>query len=228
MMENEIIKLDNVGKVYGRNEYKTTALRDVTLQIFEKDFVSIMGPSGSGKSTLLNIIGFMDVATSGKYYLRGQDTSKLTQRKFYKLRNGEVSFIFQQFALIKEYSVYENIKLPLLYRRMPNKEKKSKIHYYAEKLGIADLLGKKPTQLSGGQQQRTAIARALASEANIILADEPTGALDQKNGHELMKILSNLNSEGKTILVITHDHTVASYCSRNICIEDGQIVNDDF
>lgn len=190
-MKNVIIKLDNINKIYGKNDYKTVALKDINLEFFEGDFVSIMGPSGSGKTTLLNIIGFVDTATSGKYFLRGEDVNKLARGKFHKLRGTEVSFVFQQFALLKDYSVYENIQLPLLYRKISKKDKKSKVICYAEKLGITDLLNKKPSQLSGGQQQRVAIARALASESNIILADEPTGALDQKNGNELMKILTN-------------------------------------
>jgi putative ABC transport system ATP-binding protein len=226
-MKNVIIKLDNINKIYGKNDYKTVALKDINLEFFEEDFVSIMGPSGSGKTTLLNIIGFVDTATSGKYFLRGEDVNKLARGKFHKLRGTEVSFVFQQFALLKDYSVYENIQLPLLYRKISKKDKKSKVICYAEKLGITDLLNKKPSQLSGGQQQRVAIARALASESNIILADEPTGALDQKNGNELMKILTNLNTEGKTILVITHDQNIANYCTRNICIEDGKIISDN-
>ncbi|ABN51622.1 MAG TPA: ABC transporter ATP-binding protein [Hungateiclostridium thermocellum] len=225
-MKNAIIRLENISKIYGKDDYKTVALKDINLEIFEGDFVSIMGPSGSGKTTLLNIIGFIDTPTDGKYFLKGQDVNKMARGKFHKLRGTEVSFIFQQFALLKDYTAYENIQLPLLYRKMSRKEKKAKILFYAEKLGIGDILHKKPSQLSGGQQQRVAIARALASEANIILADEPTGALDQKKGNELMKILAGLNKEGKTILVVTHDPNIANYCIRNIRIEDGKIISD--
>jgi len=224
-MDN-VIKLNDIVKIYGTGQSKVVALNNVSLEISKGEYISIMGPSGSGKSTLLNILGCMDTATSGQYYINGRDVSKLKRKDFNRIRNCEVSFIFQNFALLKNYSVYENVELPLCHRKMSHREKKNKIMSYLDKLGIADLANKKPTEISGGQQQRVAIARALVSDAGIILADEPTGALDQKTGRELMELLSTINNEGKTIIIVTHDKNVASNCKRNILLTDGQIVED--
>ncbi|WP_066675020.1 ABC transporter ATP-binding protein [Clostridium septicum] len=216
----ELIKLKGLNKKYGENFY---ALKDVNLDIMEKDFVSIMGPSGSGKSTLLNIIGCMDSVTSGEYYLDGKLVNKLNGNKLSLIRNKDISFVFQHFAIMKDYNVYDNVELPLLRRKLSKKERKSKIKEILKRLDIEDQIKKMPNELSGGQQQRVAIARALVSEAKIILADEPTGALDKKTGEDIMNLLKELNDEGKTIVLITHDEKVDSYAKRHIKIEDGKL-----
>lgn len=217
-----IIELQNIGKVYGKGESATVALADVNLKIEKGEFWAIMGPSGSGKSTLLNILGCMDVPTSGNYLLKGKNLGKSTPNQLSQIRNQTVSFIFQQFALLNDYNVYDNIELPLLCQKFSKRERKERVRYYMKRLGIENLARKKPTQISGGQQQRVAIARALVTKADIILADEPTGALDQKTGQELMSLLCEINEEGKTILLVTHDEKVASVTKRQIRIQDGK------
>ena len=196
-----IIELKEIYKIYGKSDYRTIALNNINLAIEKGDFLAIMGPSGSGKSTFLNILGCMDVPTSGEYYLNGVLTNSQSDRALSNIRNHTVSFIFQNFALLKDYSLYENIELPLLHRKIPSKQKKEKIMHYASKLGINSILRRKPQETSGGQQQRAAIARALVCESEVILADEPTGALDQKTGENLLLLLKQINQEGKTILI---------------------------
>ena len=218
-----LIQLKDVSKIYGKDESKTIALDNININIEKGDFLSIMGPSGSGKSTFLNIVGCMDVATQGEYYLDNILVNKLKNNELSKIRNEKVSFIFQHFALMKDYSIYDNIALPLMYRKITNKDRNILISKYAERLGIHNQLKKKPGELSGGQQQRVAIARALVSESQVILADEPTGALDQKTGQELLNLLKEINNEGKTIILITHDEKVARQCSRSIYIRDGKL-----
>lgn len=217
-----IIELKNINKTYGKGESATVALTDVNLKIQEGEFWVIMGPSGSGKSTLLNILGCMDVPSSGDYLLKGKKLSQSTPNQLSRIRNQTVSFIFQQFALLNDYNIYDNIELPLLCQKLSKKERKDRVQYYMERLGIQSLARKKPTQISGGQQQRVAIARALVTKADIILADEPTGALDQKTGQELMALLREINKEGKTILLVTHDEKVASVAKKQIHIQDGK------
>lgn len=221
-----IIKLQNISKIYGKSNFTTYALKNVDLNINKGEYLAIMGPSGSGKSTLLNLIGCMDGQTEGKYFLNNKDVSLLSNKELSKVRNNVISFIFQHFALMKEYSVYDNVELPLSFRKISKKTKRELVINHLKRLGIEDQIKKKPGQLSGGQQQRVAIARALCTEADIILADEPTGALDQKNGKDIMDILTQLNNSGKTIIVVTHDPVVASYCKRVITIKDGEIVGD--
>lgn len=218
-----IIEINNLSKTYGELEHKIYALKNINLNISEGEFVAIMGPSGSGKSTLLNIIGCMDKATEGEYILNGKKIYNLKNRELSKIRNEVVSFIFQHFALMKNYNVYENVELPLTHRNIGSKDKKKIVIETLRKLGIEDQRRKKPSKLSGGQQQRVAIARAIVSNSKIILADEPTGALDQNTGMEVMKILEELNKEGKTIIVITHDPNIAKKCKRVIYIKDGTI-----
>lgn len=217
-----IIELQNINKVYGKGESATVALTDVNLKVEQGEFWAIMGPSGSGKSTLLNILGCMDVPTSGNYLLKGKNLGKSTPNQLSQIRNQTVSFIFQQFALLNDYNVYDNIELPLLCQKLSKRERTERVRYYMKRLGIENLARKKPTQISGGQQQRVAIARALVTKADIILADEPTGALDQKTGQELMSLLCEINEEGKTILLVTHDEKVASVTKRQIRIQDGK------
>ncbi|SHN72455.1 ABC transporter ATP-binding protein [Desulfitobacterium chlororespirans] len=219
-----IIELKEIYKIYGKSDYRTIALNNINLAIEKGDFLAIMGPSGSGKSTFLNILGCMDVPTSGEYYLNGVLTNSQSDRALSNIRNHTVSFIFQNFALLKDYSLYENIELPLLHRKIPAKQKKEKIMHYASKLGINSILRKKPQETSGGQQQRAAIARALVCESEVILADEPTGALDQKTGENLLLLLKQINQEGKTILIVTHDNKTANYANKIITINDGEIV----
>ena len=217
-----IIELQNLWKVYGSGDAATLALKNVNLKIEEGEFWSIMGPSGSGKSTLLNILGCMDKPSDGTYILKGQDVSNYNANELSTMRNEVISFVFQNFALLNDYSVYDNIVLPLNCRRMSQKEKRERARAIMEKLGIEKLSKKKPTQISGGQQQRVAIARALISEPDILLADEPTGALDRKNGEELMKILKEINEEGRTVIIVTHDEKVASVAKKRLYIEDGE------
>jgi putative ABC transport system ATP-binding protein len=219
-----IIEMKEVTKIYGKSDYQTIALKQINLVIEKGDFLAIMGPSGSGKSTFLNIVGCMDIPTKGEYYLNGQLIKSQTDRQLSDIRNHTVSFIFQNFALLKDYSLYENIELPLLHRKISAKKKRERILHYAAKLEIENILAKKPTETSGGQQQRAAIARALVCESEIILADEPTGALDQRTGENLLLLLKQINQEGKTILIVTHDSKTAGYANRTITIRDGQIV----
>ncbi|MGN0550843.1 MAG: ABC transporter ATP-binding protein [Acutalibacteraceae bacterium] len=221
----KLLELKNISKIYGKGEFATKALVDVNLTINKGDFCAIMGPSGSGKSTLLNIIGCMDTPTSGKYILKGQDVSKLKNKQLSKMRNKVVSFVFQYFALMDEYTVFDNIMLPLNCQKISSKEKRERVNYYMGRLGIEKYSRKKPHQLSGGQQQRVAIARALVSNSDVILADEPTGALDSNTGEELMELLQEINDTGKTIILVTHNEKVAEKCKSIIYIEDGKIVD---
>lgn len=217
-----LMELNNVSKIYGKGEYETTALSNVNLKVESGEFWSIMGPSGSGKSTLLNILGCMDTVSSGNYIIKGKSVKSMTRNELSKVRNEVVSFVFQHFALLNDYTVYENIELPLNCQKISNREKKARIEYYMERLGISQFAKKKPTQISGGQQQRVAIARAMVTKADVILADEPTGALDQKTGAELMKLLKEINEEGKTIILVTHDEKVAAFANKRIIIRDGK------
>lgn len=221
----KILELKNIFKIYGKGDSETKALAGVDLTIEKGDFCAIMGPSGSGKSTLLNILGCMDTPTSGEYILKGQDVSKMKNKQLSKLRNQVISFVFQYFALMDEYTVFDNIMLPLNCQKYSYKEKKDRVNYYMKRLGIEKYAKKKPTQLSGGQQQRVAIARALVSNADIILADEPTGALDSTTGEELMELLQEINESGKTLILVTHNEKVAEKCNYVIYIEDGKIVD---
>lgn len=218
-----LIELKNISKIYGKNESETIALNKINISVKKGDLLAIMGPSGSGKSTLLNIIGCMDIPSSGEYYLKNNLINNLSNKQLSKIRNLTISFVFQHFALMKDYTVYDNIELPLVYRKLSKKNKKDLVIKYASYLGIENQLYKKPHELSGGQQQRVAIARALVSESEIILADEPTGALDQKTGQELLILLKKINKQGKTIIIVTHDQKIASYCNRTITLNDGKI-----
>lgn len=219
-----MIELKNISKRYAPGGVVTDALRGVSLTVGDGEFAAVMGASGSGKSTLLNIIGCMDTASGGEYFLDGREVSKLSSKELSKIRGEKITFVFQNFALMEKYTAYENIELPLLNRGVPASERKRKAHEAAERLGISGQLKKLPKQMSGGQQQRVALARALASGADIILADEPTGALDKKTGTELMEIFSELNKNGKTIIIVTHDRAVADCADRIITISDGRII----
>ncbi len=219
-----MIQLKNISKQYTLGDIITNALNNVSLTISDGEFVAIMGASGSGKSTLLNIIGCMDTPTVGEYLLDDRKVSELNSRELSNIRNTKITFVFQNFALMEKYTAYENIELPLVNRRVPVNERRHIVEEAAARLGITEQLRKLPKQMSGGQQQRAALARALASGADIILADEPTGALDKKTGIELMETLKALNSDGKTIIIVTHDPNVAGYADRVITISDGRII----
>lgn len=221
-----MIQLNGVYKEYKTGNTVTEALSNVSLEIDRGEFAAVMGTSGSGKSTLLNIIGCMDKPSRGEYMLNGRLVSSLSDRELSVVRNQSITFVFQHFALMEKYTAFENIALPLLKRRMPKSARRKIVTESAEMMGVGDQLRKLPKQMSGGQQQRIAIARALASGADIILADEPTGALDQKNSEELMLILKRLNDTGKTVILVTHDADVAKYAQRTIFITDGRIAND--
>lgn len=221
-----MIKTKNLNKVFRTEEVETLALSDINLEIKEKEFIAIMGPSGCGKSTLLNILGLLDNPSSGQYYLNGVDISGYTEKMRTNLRKGLIGFVFQSFNLIEELNVYENIELPLLYTSMPSKERKQKVNAAMERMSIIHREKHFPQQLSGGQQQRVAIARAVVAEPKIILADEPTGNLDSKNGREVMNLLSQLNEEGATIIMVTHSQHDAGYAKKIINLFDGKIVNE--
>ncbi|MGG7144404.1 ABC transporter ATP-binding protein [Clostridium nigeriense] len=220
----ELLKLENISKIYDNN---TIVLDNINLKIRKGELIAIMGPSGSGKSTLLNILGIVDSKTSGNYYINGKEVEELIKNKPNKLRNSFFSFIFQYFALLKQYTVLENVMLPLTYRKCSNKERIIKSEFYLKKVGLLEHKDKKINKLSGGQQQRVAIARALVTEAEIILADEPTGNLDQKTGQDIMELLLEINKLGKTIIIVTHDYNIAKQCSRIIKIVDGKIISDE-
>ncbi|MBN7575801.1 MULTISPECIES: ABC transporter ATP-binding protein [Clostridium] len=218
-----ILDLRNIYKTYGKGDNEVVAVDGISLKVDKGDIIAIMGPSGCGKSTLLNILGCIDIPGQGEYYIDDfqVDFKKLNQLS--KIRNEKISFIFQNFALIKDLSVLENIMLPLKFRGIPRKERVNKAIKYLNELDIFNLKNKSIRQLSGGQQQRVAIARALTQESEIILADEPTGALDQENSIKIMKILQELNQKhNKTILVVTHDNLVASFCNKTLKMKDGK------
>lgn len=216
-----IIKLNKITKVYNNTSAK--ALNEVSLNIKKGDFISIMGPSGSGKSTLLNIIGCLDTATSGEYYLEDNNISKFNNKQMAKVRNKHFGFIVQYFALLDNYSVYNNVKIPLEYSKDNKKGMKIKIIDTLKKLGIDDKINDTPKQLSGGQCQRVAIARAIINNPDVILADEPTGALDSKTGQEVMNIFKELNKQGKTVIIVTHDKNIAEQTDKIINIVDGKL-----
>ncbi|HBQ55714.1 MAG TPA: phosphonate ABC transporter ATP-binding protein, partial [Porphyromonadaceae bacterium] len=206
-----MIKTENLQKIFRTEEVETWALSEVNIEINEGEFVAIMGPSGCGKTTLLNILGLLDNPTSGQYFLNGTDVSKFTENERTNLRKGIIGFVFQSFNLIEELNVYENIELPLLYMRIPAAERKQRVKEAMNRMAISHREKHFPQQLSGGQQQRVAIARAVVANPKLILADEPTGNLDSKNGAEVMSLLTDLNSEGTTIVMVTHSQHDAGY-----------------
>lgn len=220
-----MIKIENLSKSFLTEEVETLALRDVSLEINDGEFVSIMGPSGCGKSTLLNIIGLLDNPTSGKYYLAGQEVSTLKEKERTIIRKGNIGFVFQNFNLIDELNIEENVELPLQYLGIKSSERKERVAKTLKRMGIDHRAKHFPHQLSGGQQQRAAIARAVILNPKLILADEPTGNLDSKNGKEVMNLLTELNSEGTTIVMVTHSQHDASYSHRIINLFDGKIVD---
>ena len=220
-----MIKTDSISKVFRTEEVETHALVDVTLDVKKGEFVAIMGPSGCGKSTLLNILGLLDKPTTGGYVLDGTDMTVLSEQERNVYRRGTLSFIFQSFNLIDELTVEENIELPLLYMKVPASERKHRIEDALKRMDMVHRSKHFPSQLSGGQQQRTAIARAIVMQPKLILADEPTGNLDSKNGQEVMMLLRELHKEGTTIVMVTHSARNASYADRIVNLFDGRVMD---
>jgi putative ABC transport system ATP-binding protein len=218
-----MIKLEKLQKVFRTDEIETWALNNISIEIKDGEFAAIMGPSGCGKSTLLNILGLLDSPTGGEYFLNGTEVSRSTESQRTKLRKGIIGFVFQSFNLIDELNVYENIELPLLYLGCPASERKQMIRQVMDRMQISHREKHYPQQLSGGQQQRVAIARAIVANPKLILADEPTGNLDSRNGKEVMDILTELNKEGATIVMVTHSQHDAGYAERVINLFDGQL-----
>lgn len=221
----EVIKITNLDKVYNMGSSSFKALDDVSLSISKGEYVAIVGPSGAGKSTLMNIIGCLDTPTEGEYILDGLNT-KCSDNKLAEIRNKKIGFIFQNYNLLPKLNIMENVELPLLYLGYPNSKIREKAKEAIEKVGLTSHIKHKPSELSGGQMQRVAIARALVTDPQIILADEPTGALDSKTGKEVLKMLDDLNKEGNTIIMITHDKEIASNAKRIITVKDGKIQSD--
>ena len=221
-----LIQLEGVTKVFYTDEVETHALSGIHLQIKKGEYLSIAGPSGCGKSTLLSILGLLDSPSDGKYTLNGTEVEDLSLSQRTRIRNREIGFIFQAFNLIGDLNVYENVELPLTYRGMPSAERKERVQEALERVGMSHRMKHYPSQLSGGQQQRVAVARALAGKPSILLADEPTGNLDSKNGEAVMDLLRNLHREGATICMVTHDPRYAEFADRTIHLFDGQIVEE--
>lgn len=221
-----MINVKDVTKTYIMGSIELQVLKGISLDIEEGDFVSIIGPSGSGKSTLMNILGCLDVPSTGEYYLDRKEISTYNESQLAKIRNEKIGFIFQKFNLLPKLSAYENVELPLIYRGIKSKERKERTISALDSVGLSDRFHHKPTELSGGQQQRVAIARALVGAPPILLADEPTGNLDSKSGEEVMNIIQKLNREGKTIILITHDNEIAEQAGRIISIRDGLLTNE--
>ena len=223
-----MIRTNNLQKIFRTEEVETTALNNVSIEIKEGEFVSIMGPSGCGKSTLMNILGLLDNPSGGEYYFLGTEVSKFTERQRAMMRKENIGFVFQSFNLIDELTIYENVELPLLYLKVSVSERKKKVESVLERMNIMHRRNHFPQQLSGGQQQRVAVARALVANPKIILADEPTGNLDSSHGDEVMKMLTDLNENGTTVVMLTHSPTYAEYGNRVIHLFDGQVVTENF
>ena len=221
-----MIELRNIKKTYQMGEAAVHALDGVSVKIDNGEFVAVIGPSGSGKSTLMNVIGCLDLADEGEYWLNGQLIDDYTQRELGVIRNKEIGFIFQQFNLLAKLSAYENVELPLIYQGLGISERKKRVTESLDKVGLSDRMKHKPNELSGGQQQRVAIARALSTHPTLILADEPTGNLDSHSGKEIMNMLADLNKEGRGIVLITHDNDIANMAQRRLHMLDGKIDKD--
>jgi len=222
-----MIELKNIFKSYGTDVQKTTVLKDISLRINAGEFVAIMGKSGSGKSTLMNIIGLLDLPDKGKYKLNGENVSQLSENRLAETRACHIGFIFQSFNLLSRINVFRQVGLPFMYQGKNPRQKTDTIKNALKIVGLEDKINSLPNQLSGGQQQRVAIARAIVGDPDILLADEPTGALDSKTGKEIMAIFKELNERGKTIIMVTHDEEIARYAERIIFIKDGKLVNKE-
>lgn len=222
-----MIKTENLSMLFTTEDVQTKALNEVSLEIKKGEFVAIMGPSGCGKSTLLNSLGTLDSSTSGKYFFDGKEIDKMSESQLTSFRKGNIGFVFQNFNLIDELTVYENVELPLVYLNSKKSERKKKVMEVLERMNIAHRAGHFPQQLSGGQQQRVAIARAVVTDCPLILADEPTGNLDSTNGLEVMELLSELNRQGTTVVIVTHSQRDAKFAHRVIHLLDGRIVSEE-
>jgi putative ABC transport system ATP-binding protein len=221
-----MIDLSNITKTYRMGELDITVLASISLSVIPGELIAIMGPSGSGKSTLMNIIGCLDRPTSGVYRFEDREISTLSDDELASVRNVKIGFVFQTFNLLPRFSALKNVEVPLIYSGVPARVRKERAMPLLEQVGLADRMYHKPTELSGGQQQRVAIARALVNHPPLLLADEPTGNLDSRSGEEILNILTGLNKEGVTIIIVTHDQNVAARCKRNIHLKDGQIIQD--
>lgn len=222
----KLIDLQNINKSYRNGDQELQVLKDINLEVQEGEFLAIMGPSGSGKSTLMNIIGMLDRTSSGTYHLDGTEVAQLGEKKAAKIRNKQIGFVFQQFFLLSKLNALQNVELPLIYAGVAQAKRKKLAEQYLEKVELETRMHHLPSELSGGQKQRVAIARALVNRPSIILADEPTGALDTKTGEQIMDLLTELNNEGKTIIMVTHEPEIAAYAKRQIVIRDGVISSD--
>ena len=220
-------QMRGVNKFYPMGDEQLHALKDVNLDVAQGEYLSVLGPSGSGKSTLMNIIGCLDVASSGRYILNGQEIEDLTEAELARIRSQEVGFIFQNSQLLPRLTAQKNVELPLIYAGVSPRERRKRAKEMLERVGLSDRMHHYPNQLSGGQQQRVAIARALVGNPSILLADEPTGALDQKTGRQVMALFEELNREGRTVIMITHDMNIAAYAKRVVHIIDGELTEDD-
>lgn len=225
-VKQELISLKNIVKSYKNGDQELQVLKGINLEVYEGEFVAIMGPSGSGKSTLMNIIGLLDRPTSGDYSLNGKKVETLSDRHLASVRNKEIGFVFQQFFLLSKLNALQNVELPLIYAGVSVSKRRQLAKQYLEKVELEKRMKHLPSELSGGQKQRVAIARALVNNPSIILADEPTGALDTKTGEQIMSLLTALNREGKTIIMVTHEPDIADYATRKIVIRDGEITAD--
>ncbi|SDQ20955.1 ABC transporter ATP-binding protein [Streptococcus equinus] len=221
-----LIQLSNIVKSYRNGDQELNVLKGIDLTVYEGEFVAIMGPSGSGKSTLMNIIGLLDRPTSGDYSLNGTQVEELKEKQLAKVRNQEIGFVFQQFFLLSKLSALQNVELPLVYAGVNSSKRRQLAKQFLEKVELSERMKHLPSELSGGQKQRVAIARALVNNPSIILADEPTGALDTKTSDQIMQLLTELNREGKTIVMVTHEPEIADFATRKIVIRDGEITRD--
>ena len=225
-MSEEILSMKSIVKSYVLGDEEQVVLKGINFRVNEGEFVSILGPSGSGKSTMMNIIGCLDCSTSGSYILSGQDIKDLNENELADIRSHEIGFVFQSFQLLPRLTALQNVELPMIYAGIPSHERKVRAKEMLERVGLANRIHHYPNQLSGGQQQRIAIARAISTNPTILLADEPTGALDQKTSHQVMSLFKELNQEGRTIIMITHDETIAKEASRIVRILDGNLLEE--
>ncbi len=222
-----MIRMHDLKKVYRTSDVETTALNNVNVEVEPGEFIAVMGPSGCGKSTLLNVLGMLDTPDAGRYEFAGENVADYAESKLADIRKQSIGFIFQSFNLVDELTVAENVMLPLLYQRVPKKEREERVQAVLERVGIAHRADHRPQQLSGGQQQRVAVARAVITNPKLILADEPTGNLDSANGEEVLDLLNQLNNDGTTIIMVTHDQSHADHASRIVNMLDGRILSEN-